>query len=80
MLAGDLKMSMPVRKNPSILDVGCELVKEYIIKNATALVRASRYSCNSVYTVEGLTRGASLVALKWRKPVNELSELFGDFS
>ncbi len=80
LFAGDLKYSIP--NDPRFVYLGRinELEKEFLLKNAVALLIASRLEAYSIVTAEAIKNNCLVLALKGCGPVDELIEDYGGLS
>lgn len=80
LFAGDLKY--PIPNDPRFVYIGRinETEKDFLLKNAIALVIASRLEAYSIVTAEAIKSNCLVLALKGCGPIDELIEEYGGLS
>lgn len=80
LFAGDLKYPIPNDPRFKYLGRVNEAEKEFLLKNAIALLIASRLEAYSIVTAEAIKNNCLVLALKGCGPVDELIEEYGGLS
>jgi glycosyltransferase involved in cell wall biosynthesis len=78
--AGDLAMTPEPQPNRIYLGRVTDEVRDKLIKNAAALVIASRFESYSMVTADALAMGTPVLALKGCGPIDELIRHYGGIS